>query len=195
MDETWLGLVMLASALVYTAIFLGPWGWLKTAAYSLGSLPWLAYSSGFLTFTLGILPALFSLAVLAGNRLSRSSLTFKDNLGLFSQALLPLGLSTWIAFTVSFAFAKFSYVLPSLSDPFGWGWSLLGPLPAAGVPFLPGLVPLLQAILIAAGLLWSIRLIAQYARKVVPSAVTRMSLPVTLFCLVFSSSLLGLLML
>jgi hypothetical protein len=27
-------------------------------------------------------------------------------------------------FTISFAFTKFSYVLPVLSDPFGWGWNL-----------------------------------------------------------------------
>ncbi|PKN81813.1 MAG: hypothetical protein CVU46_18525, partial [Chloroflexi bacterium HGW-Chloroflexi-8] len=36
LDEAFLGLVMMASAIVDSAVFLGPWGQLKTAAYSIG---------------------------------------------------------------------------------------------------------------------------------------------------------------
>ena len=43
-----------------------------------------------------------------------------------AQGLLPLGLLAWMAFTISFALPKLSYILGVLNDPFGWGWHLLG---------------------------------------------------------------------
>jgi Cd2+/Zn2+-exporting ATPase len=70
--------------------------------------------------------------------------------------LIPLGLAAWVAFTLSFVFANLSYALPVLSDPFGWGWNLLGTRDLPWRPFLTGWVPTLQAIVLIAGLIAAI---------------------------------------
>ena len=107
-----------------------------------------------------------------------------------SQVLLPLGLSAWMAFTVSFAFPKLPYVLQVLSDPFGWGWNLLG---TAGRPVsldVSGFSMPLQAALLLCGLLWSARVARRLATN---EGALRQVLPSLAFCLVFVIAMLWLL--
>jgi 4Fe-4S binding domain len=126
LDESYKAFIMLGAAAVYSAVLLGPWGALKLAAYSVGTLPWFAYAASFLTLILLALPGLFWLMVWSGKRLSNSTLPIKKLFIAQSYALVPLGMAAWVAFSLSFVFANFSYVLMVLSDPFGWGWNLLG---------------------------------------------------------------------
>ena len=58
LDEAFKAFIMLGSALVYSAVMLGQWGALKSAAYAVGSLLWLEYALTFLVF-LAMLPGLF----------------------------------------------------------------------------------------------------------------------------------------
>ena len=59
LDEAYKALIMLACALLYSAVLLGPWGWLKQWA-NLVSLPhWAIYATGFLAINLLLLPGLF----------------------------------------------------------------------------------------------------------------------------------------
>ena len=141
LDEAFLGLVMLASALVDSAVFLGPWGQLKSAAYAIGSPSWFLFSGIFLAAALGVLPGLYAAAVWASMRLGTQKTTLRQSLAQYSQVLVPLGLLAWIAFTISFAFTKFSYVLPVVSDPLGWGWNLIGMSGAAWVGQTTSLQP------------------------------------------------------
>jgi hypothetical protein len=72
-------------------------------------------------------------------------------------ALLPLGLALWAAFFVATLMANFTFVLLTFSDPFGWGWDLLG---TAGMPWLqlwPSGVPWIQAGLTLSGLAFSLQ--------------------------------------
>jgi len=190
LDETALALVMLGSALAFTAVFTGPWGVLKSAAYAIGSIGWWVYALGFLALNLGILPGLFTLAAWTSRRLSGSQVAMKRWIAAHSQVLLPLGLSAWMAFTVSFAFPKLPYVLQVLSDPFGWGWNLLG---TAGRPVsldVSGFSMPLQAALLLCGLLWS----ARVARRLAPDeGALGQVLPSLAFCLVFVIAMLWLL--
>jgi len=55
-DEAFKTFIMLGSAMVYTAVLLGPWGALKDAAYSVGTSAWFAYSLVFLAAILVFLP-------------------------------------------------------------------------------------------------------------------------------------------
>ncbi len=71
-----------------------------------------------------------------------------------SRPLLPLGLASWIAFTISFAFAKVSYVLPVLSDPFGRGWNLFGTADIIWSPDVSVVSPILQTAVLLGGLVW-----------------------------------------
>jgi hypothetical protein len=73
-----------------------------------------------------------------------------------AYAVVPLGLAAWMAFTVSLVFANLSYALPALSDPFGWGWNLLGTRDVAWRPILPEWAAPIQAGILLCGLVASI---------------------------------------
>lgn len=157
LDEAFLGLVMVSSALMDSAIFLGPWGQLKMAAYAIGTGSWFFFAGLFLTVALMLIPGLYTLTVWIANKLGEQKMNLRKALNHQSQVLVPLGLMAWIAFTISFALAKFSYVLPVVSDPFGWGWNLLGSVakPWVGQSTLTSM--LLQVIVLGIGLFWSSR--------------------------------------
>jgi len=154
LDEAYKAFIMLGAAIVYSAVMLGPWGRLKTAAYAVGSLEWLAYVAAFLGFVLALLPGGFLLAVRLGRTLAARALPRKAFVSL-AYSLVPLGLSAWIAFSVSFVFANGSYLWPVLSDPLGWGWDLAGTAGTSWSPYLTGLVAQLQAITLLGGFVWS----------------------------------------
>jgi len=68
LDEAYKAFIMLGAAAVYSTVLLGPWGSLKLAAYSVGTLPWLAYAASFLTLILLAIPGLFWLTVWFGKK-------------------------------------------------------------------------------------------------------------------------------
>lgn len=187
LDEAFLGLVMLASALVDAAIFLGPWGQLKSAAYAIGSSAWFLFVGVFLAAALGALPGLYAGAVWVSEKVAGSKRPFRKALADAGQMLVPLGLTAWMAFTVSFAFAKFSYVLPVLSDPLGWGWTLFGRVQAAAVGESTSFSLMLQVVLLALGLLWSSRVAIRLAVSI------KQALPLIAFAAAFTIGMLWLL--
>ncbi len=154
LDEAYKAFIMLGAAIAYSAVMLGPWGALKTAAYSVGSPAWVAYAGGFLALVLGVLPGVFFLAVRLGSRLAGGGRPRKLFISL-SYSLVPLGLAAWIAFTVSFVLANGSYVWPALSDPLGRGWDLLGLSGIEWSPYLTGFVGPAQAVVLLGGFVWS----------------------------------------
>ncbi|HXV44749.1 MAG TPA: 4Fe-4S binding protein, partial [Anaerolineae bacterium] len=140
LDEAYKALIMLACALLYSAILLGPWGWLKAWA-NLTSLPhWAAYAATFLAANLLLLPGLFWLTTFAAQRIAQLQTPVKRLFIDYAYSLVPLGLTGWMAFTVGFVFVNGSYALSVLSDPFGWGWNLFGTQAAPWTPFWPGAV-------------------------------------------------------
>jgi polyferredoxin len=154
LDEAFKNFLMLGSALVYAAVLLGPWGGLKSAAYSVGTAGWLVYALAFLGLVGVGLPGLFYAAArlsLAGP----SAGTFRKAFIAQSYALVPLGLAAWVAFSLSLAFTNLSYLWPALSDPLGWGWDLFATASLSWTPYLSGLVPHLQLAALAGGLGWS----------------------------------------
>ena len=194
LDEAFKAFVMLGAAMIYSAVMLGPWGALKSAAYSVGSLPWLGYAAAFVAFIFGVLPGLFLIAVAVGRRLSQSKETLKKAFVAFAYTLVPLGLAAWIAFSISFVFSNLSYLWPTLSDPMGQGWNLLGTANVSWTPYLTSLVPLLQTLVLLGGLAWAgvaARRIA--AEKLSGRGIVLQALPVTAFCFVITVGLMGLL--
>ncbi len=199
-DEVYNGFIMLACALIYIAVYLGPWGILKDMA-NIASIPlFLLYAVLFILSNLVILPGLFYIAVWLGKGLAEGRLTpaseafaFVPRLwnqlvslvrrkpqaegpgaaavvpasgaGLpsaarlftdYGYAVIPLGLTGWIGFTVAFALIDISYAIPLLSDPMGWGWNLFGTAGYGWVMYVPHLVPYLQAPIFLGGLAVSI---------------------------------------
>jgi polyferredoxin len=194
LDEGFKAFIMLGSALAYSAVLLGPWGWLKSAAYSIPSIPWLLYILLFIVLIFGILPGSFLLSAIIGKKLSSTPSStirlFKD----FSYTLIPLGLSAWFAFSLSFVFVNISYVWPILSDPMGWGWNLVGTANHSWSPYLMDWLQSLQAIVLVTGLCWSTSTamrISQVNNTGIKGA--QLALPFVAFCLLTTLILLGLL--
>jgi polyferredoxin len=187
LDEAFMALVMLGSALAYSAVFTGPWGSLKTAAFQIGSYQWLAYAGLFLGLNLLFLPGLFVLAVLLGDKIAHSQASWRKTIAEQAQALIPLGLFTWIAFTISFAFPKFHYVFSVLSDPFALGWNLFGTANTTWPAGNSEPVLMLQVTALLVGLIWSTNLslrLAGFERA--HSKSWSQSVPVILFCLLYT---------
>ncbi len=187
LDEAFLGLVMVASALVDSAIFLGPWGQIKSAAYAIGTSPWFIFTGIFLMIALVGVPGIYAFATWAANKFGKPIMPFRQALAYQSQVLVPLGMMAWISFTISFALAKFAYVLPVVSDPFGWGWNLIGITGYASVGQNSLFSLILQVIVLTIGLFWSTRV----ALKINDSI--KQALPMIAFSAVFTFSMLWLL--
>ena len=156
LDEAYKAFIMLACAAIYPVVFLGPWDWIKAWA-NLDSLSGFGiYALGFLVLNLVALPGLH-LSVAALTRLvSGLDIPLGRLFVALAYPLVPLGLAAWMAFTISLVFANLSYALPVLSDPFGWGWNLLGTRDVAWHPLFTGWVPPIQAALLITGLIASI---------------------------------------
>jgi hypothetical protein len=167
LDEATKGFIMLACALLYSTVLLGPWGWLKDWANPAGLGlsaqglvvlgQFLLYATGFLGVNLLVVPGLFFLASVASRWLGGlRRVSMRRFFVETAYSLVPLGLTAWIAFSLSFVFVNGSYAIAVLSDPFGWGWDLFGTQAFPWVPVLPELVPYLQVPLLVFGLVAAI---------------------------------------
>jgi hypothetical protein len=94
-----------------------------------------------------------------------------------------MGLAAWIAFSLAFVLVNGSYAVPLLSDPFGWGWNLIGTAGYPWTPYVPEILPFLQAPVLLAGLAAAITAAHKIARQVIPgrAAAFRATLPVAAF--------------
>jgi len=191
LGEAFKAFIMLGSVLVYTAVLLGPWGGLKTSAYAIGSPTWWGYALGFIVLVFGLLPGAFALVLRLGQHLSPARRSLRRTFVAYAYALIPLGLSAWIAFSLSFVFTNGSYLWPVLSDPFGWGWNLLGTASMSWTPYLTRTVPALQVGVILGGLFWSSLTSQRIAER--QSDPPHAAWPVIAFCVMVSLGLLWLL--
>lgn len=158
-DEAYKAFIMLGSALAYSLVMLGPHGALKDWAALRVPGGFVVYAAGFLLTTLVAAPLLhLASAALARWIAARRGhrLPLKDVFVDTSYTLVPLGLMAWIAFSISFVLPNISYAIPTISDPFGWGWNLLGTASYPWTPFLPGWVPYLQLPVLLVGLGWGV---------------------------------------
>lgn len=194
LDETAFALVMVATALTFAVVFLGPWGEVKMAAYAVGTPAWLAYAAIFLAVTLILVPGLFALAVRAGQIVSQSAISFRLALAAQAQVLVPLGLGLWVAFTIAFGLVKLPYVLTVFSDPLALGWNLFRTARLTNFPDLSTVSTRLEVCVLGTALFWSARVgrrmssVSREAKLVLGQAI-----PVTVFCLLVTLAMLRLL--
>lgn len=154
-DEALKAVLMLGLAIAYTAIYLGPWGWMKEAANVAVHRDWglfLQYAAALWAFVLLIVPGCFLAAAAWGRRkrqAERASLRAATLSA--AAAAIPLGLAAWLAFSVPLAFVNGAYVLAAASDPLGWGWNLFGTAAVPWSPVKPEWMGLLQAVVLLGG--------------------------------------------
>ncbi len=153
-DEAGKAYLMLALALAYSVVYLGPWGALKDAANIAESRDWpafLTYVAALWGLSLLAVPGAFLSAAWLGRHLASGGVSTKSAALAGAAALVPFGLFAWIAFSVPLLLANGSYVVAAASDPLDQGWDLFG---AAGRPWTPlasESTPWIQAGLVLAG--------------------------------------------
>jgi len=170
--EAWQAIVLLVLGMVYPLTILSPWPFMRDIVNVVDKVTWgqfVCYAVVLWSVALGVVPLVFWLATGLGMYFVRTEKTDNsERTGVFSSAtgnvlkkimpaLIPLGLSFWASFFVATVMINFTFVLQTLSDPFGDGWNLLGMAGKPWVQIWPSGVPWLQAALVLLGLTYSLK--------------------------------------
>jgi hypothetical protein len=134
---------------------LGPWGLVKEAANVTESrqiVPYLIYLASIWSLALLIIPGFFVLTARGANHLTGAQVSQRTITLRLAYILIPVGIFFWIAFSLPPIMVNYSYILSVLSDPLGVGWNLFGTADYPYKPFYPEYIPMIQGILLLAGL-------------------------------------------
>jgi len=157
-DEAWQAIVMFALACLYCFINLGAWDRIRDWTDILDKKHWgtfSVYAVAVWVVCLVILPFLWYLLTRAGIAIGRSRSAAKTQFRVTSAALIPIGLACWIAFALANVLSMMTFVLQSLSDPFNWGWNLLGMAGSAWHIIWSPAIPWLQVACVLIGGVYS----------------------------------------
>ena len=158
--EAWQTIVMFGLSAIYCIVNLGAWHQIRHWIDIVDKQNWRtfwAYSVFVWGLCLGALPLLLYLLIRFGIKISKSQLEAGSLFRACSAALVPLGLSCWIAFALSSLLSMMTFVLQSLSDPFNWGWDLFGTAGSRWHILWAPAIPWLQVACILVGVVYSFR--------------------------------------
>jgi ferredoxin len=148
-----IALMVLAAA--YSLTVHSPWPGIRDMVNVVDKADWGQfglYAAVLWLLALGVMPLLFWLLTSLGLTLAhQTEVTTGTAFQRTMPAVLPLGIAMWAVFFVDTFMTNFTFVLLTLSDPFGWGWDLFG---TAGMPWIqvwPSGVPWIQASLLLVG--------------------------------------------
>ncbi len=165
--DAWQAVVLMVLAMVYSLTIHSPWPAVRDLANVIDKSSWTRfslYAGSVVALAFGFVPSLFWLAVSLGRRFGasgdlRQSADLPSSGSLFKAtmpAVVPLGLSFWVAFLIAIVMVNATFILYTLSDPFGWGWNLLG---TAGMPWIqlwPSAIPWIQCGVVLVGVALSL---------------------------------------
>ncbi|MCQ9205901.1 MAG: 4Fe-4S binding protein [Omnitrophica bacterium] len=183
-DEAYKAFIMLGIALMFYSVFQGPWGVLKDMVRATTMKGYLTYISAHALFSLVILPGIFLLfswlsRIFSGNK----DVPLKKIFVSFSYTLIPLGLGVWIGFSFGIILPNGSYILHIISDPFAWGWNVLGTANFPWTPVFTGLLGYLQGATLIVFYLFSLALGFRISKQIYPekSQAQRGWIPILVF--------------
>ena len=185
-SEAWGTMVVFTLAIIYSILYEGHWPVIRDFVNILDKKNWDLfgiYTLVIWTLSLVIVPGILYLLSFLAVRLSGIRFSAKEVFLASSGSLLPIGLMLWIAFVIPMLFVNVTFIIQSISDPFGWGWDFLG---TANIPwhqFVPRLVPWLQAILVLSGLILSLRNLNKtwQHERLASKQLFTVTLPITIF--------------
>jgi len=160
LSEAWLTMSVFTLSIVYSVLYEGQWPVVRDFVNILDKHNWDLfgiYTIIVWTLSLVIIPGIVYLLAYAGVKFSKTERNNKEVFLATAGALLPMGFALWIAFVIPMLFVNVTFIMQSVSDPFGWGWDFFG---TANIPwhqFVPRLVPWLQSGFVLAGLWFSLR--------------------------------------
>lgn len=158
--EAWQAIVMFALACLYCFVNLGAWDWIRDWIDIIDKRNWgtfWVYTLLVWVVCLGVLPLLWYLVTRAGVAIVGPSLDVRAQFRATTGAFVPIGLACWIAFALANLSSMMTFLLQSLSDPFNWGWNLLG---MAGSPWhiiWSPAIPWLQSACVLIGFAYAIQ--------------------------------------
>lgn len=163
-SEAWQAIVMFALACLYCFINLGAWDRVRDWIDIVDKKNWGTFSVYAVivwVVCLGVLPLAWYLLTKMGIAIGNSPIAATKQFRATTAALIPLGLGCWIAFALATASSMMTFVLQSLSDPFNWGWNLLG---MAGSPWhiiWSPAIPWLQVVCVLIGAAYALQTLSQ----------------------------------
>ncbi|MFC2139649.1 4Fe-4S binding protein [Bacteroidota bacterium] len=178
----WSAIVMFVFGITYSILYLGPWPIVRDYVNILDKSNWdlfAVYTLLLWSTSLIVFPAVIMFFVKISKYLSGIKERTIDLFVAVTSAFNPLGLFIWIAFIIQMLFVNISFVGQSLSDPFGWGWNLLGLAGTPWIQFVPRWIPWLQVIAVLTGFTYSFRNLRRlYEKRTDKKNVLRGTLPV-----------------
>jgi polyferredoxin len=160
--EAWQAMVMFALACLYCCVNLGPWDQVRNWVDIVDKKNWgafAAYAAVVWVACLGVLPLFWYLLTRLSLTLDGSSANSKNVFRTTTAAFIPIGLACWIAFAIATASSMMTFVFQSLSDPFNWGWNLLGMAGSRWHIIWAPAIPWLQVACVLAGAAFSLRVL------------------------------------
>ena len=162
--EAWQAIVMFALACLYCYINLGAWDRVRDWIDIVDKRHWGTfglYAAAVWTACLGVLPLAWYLLARAGLALAGSARAAGEAFRATTAALIPLGLGCWMAFALATLLSMMTFVLQSLSDPFNWGWDLLGMAGSRWHILWAPAIPWLQVACLLVGAAYALRTLAR----------------------------------
>lgn len=195
LSEAWMSIAGFTIAIIYSILYLGPWPVVRDYVNILDKQNWDLFGIYTLIMWASVLffvPGIIYLLALAGTRFSNSGCSAREVFLEYAGSLLPFGLLIWIAFVIPMLFVNVTFIVQSISDPFGWGWDFFG---TANIPwhqFLPQFIPWFQSIFVLTGLYLSLRNIRRSWKRSGLNPVQRLqiSVPIGLFLAVAATGML-----
>jgi polyferredoxin len=190
-SEAWMTMAILTLAIVYSILYEGHWPVVRDFVNILDKHNWGLfgiYSIALSLLSMVIMPGIIYLLANSAITVSKSERGIREVFLKFAGVLLPLGLALWIAFVIPMFFVNVTFILQSLSDPFGWGWDFFG---TANIPwhqFLPEMTPWMQSAVILAGTYLSLRNLKNTfnVEEIKSRQLFLITLPLSLFLLVIA---------
>jgi polyferredoxin len=158
-DEVYNVIIMLVVAVAFSIVMLGPWGFIKDAANVTESkqvVPFLIYLAVIWSSALLIVPGFFMLVAKGAGRLAGVKIDSRILILRLGYILIPIGIFAWIAFSLPTIMVNYGYIISVFSDPLGLGWDLLGTADAHFKALIPDWIPVIQGLVLLAGLYLSI---------------------------------------
>jgi polyferredoxin len=154
-DEMFNVIIMLVVAVAFSITMLGPWGFIKDAANVTESkqiIPFLVYVAAIWGSALFVVPGLFMLVAKGARRLAGTQINSRILTLRLTYMLIPIGIFAWIAFSLPTIMVNYGYIISVFSDPLGLGWDLLGTADMHFAPLIPDWIPVIQGLVMLAGL-------------------------------------------
>jgi polyferredoxin len=168
LSDAWLSIAIFTIAMIYSILYLGHWPVIRDYVNILDKKNWDLfgiYTTVVWSLSLVVMPGLLYLLARVGQWIAGTEFKARRIFLDYAAALLPFGLLLWMAFVIPMLFTNITFVLQSLSDPFGWGWDFFGTANTPWHQLIPRYIPWIQAILILAGLRLSLRNIVRTWRE------------------------------